>query len=139
MGLVLVSVFKEKSSGHQKPSEEPTSCSLTSHGRQSKWPGWSMIEEQVSSQEGFFPPRFTGQPPHSRRTWLPGLSWFEAIRLEWYNGGYHLVFLQVSYGVVLVHGVSQLPTNAPKNQIPKKCSFFGHDGELFCALYKQKK
>ena len=85
MGLVLVSVFKEKSHGHQKPSEEPTSCSLTSCGRQSQWPGWSTLEEQVSSQAGFFPPRFTRQPSHSRGTWFPGLSWFGAIRLEWYN------------------------------------------------------
>lgn len=137
MGLILVSGFKEKSRGHQKPSEEPSGCNLTSHGRQSQRQGWSTLEKQVSSQAGFFPPRFTGRPSHSWGTWSPALSWFGAIRLEWYNWGYHPVFLQMSRDI-LVHRVSQLPNNAPKSQIPKKCSFFRHGEEPFCALYKQK-
>lgn len=103
-----------------------------------RWPGWSTLKKSVSSQGGFFPLQFPGQLSHSQRMWLPGLSSFGAIQLEWYNGGYHLVFLQMSDGDVLVNRVSRLPHNAPKNQIPKKHALFRHDGEPFCALYKQK-
>lgn len=138
MGLVLVSVFKEKSCGHQKPSEESAGCSLTRRGRQNQWPRWSTLKEQVSSQAGFFPPWFTGQPSHRCGTWLPGLSWFGAIGLEWSHWGYHLIFLQMSYCEVFVNRVNHLPNSAPKTQILKKCSFFRHAGEPFCALYKQK-
>lgn len=54
--MSLVLVFKEKSLGQQKASEEPIGCVPTGRGRQSWQSG------QVSSQTGSFPPQFTGQP-----------------------------------------------------------------------------